>query len=70
MPMPGHIGERIRRARARRGFTQYTLADRIGVNQSAVARWETGSRKPRYEHLSDIAKALGLSVARLVEHGT
>lgn len=36
----------IKTIRAWFGLTQQELADKLGVSQNAVARWETGSRHP------------------------
>jgi transcriptional regulator with XRE-family HTH domain len=60
-------------ARLRAGLTQAQLADRIGVPQSSVARWESGANIPTITTLLRIAKALNIDfrVTRdgiLVEH--
>jgi repressor LexA len=36
-------GRNIRMARSMKGWTQKALADRVGVRQPTVARWEDGS---------------------------
>ena len=36
------IGERLRRLRERRGYSQEQLATLIGVPQSQISRWEAG----------------------------
>lgn len=38
-----NIGDNIRTARKRKGFTQEELANQIGVTSQAVSRWESGS---------------------------
>lgn len=48
-------------ARVRAGLTQQQLADRLGVSQSAIARWEGGSTMPSLENLNRLAVALGVS---------
>ena len=55
------LGEVIRRARLRRGWTQDQLADALGVQRSYVSQWETGARKWPQEHVRAIADTLGLS---------
>lgn len=43
--LPGTMRPRtIREARMRAGWSQTELAGRVGVRQSTVARWESGSR--------------------------
>lgn len=60
------IGERIRRARERRGLTQRQLAERTGYSQSTVAGWESGRRGCRLEALQRVARVLNLSIGELV----
>lgn len=49
-----------------RGYTQTSLADKLGVTQPAVCGWVRGNKKPKTKDLPRIAKALGISVTRLV----
>jgi len=42
----GDYPERIKKLRAALGFTQQTLADRLGVSFATVNRWENGKTKP------------------------
>lgn len=44
----GLLAERIRIFRQKHGMTQRDLADRLGVTQQSVARWEQGSPPRRY----------------------
>lgn len=41
------IGERIRQARERRGWTQTELAAKVGVGYKTVSNWETGNTVPQ-----------------------
>ncbi len=52
------IGERIRRARKAKGFSQADLAKRIGVTQPAIANWESGVHDPRRLALAKLADVL------------
>lgn len=55
-------GQRIRRARTVRKWTQARLASAIGVHRSAVAQWEQHrGTTPTVAHLSAIADALEIS---------
>lgn len=40
-------GEALKAARERTGESQAEFARRLGINQSALSRWETGRREPR-----------------------
>lgn len=42
---------RIKDFLRRSGMTQYTLAEKLGCNQSLVATWTTGRGYPTYEKL-------------------
>lgn len=46
------------------GFTQESLATKLGITHSAVSRWISGS-KPRPSRMAAIANALGVSVSWL-----
>lgn len=59
----GRLAERMRQAREAGGLTQESAAATIGVSRVTLARWETGSHRPRslalrYVELW-IARALG-----------
>jgi DNA-binding XRE family transcriptional regulator len=56
-------------AQARRaaGFTQESLAERLGVDRTTVARWESGEYSPQPWLRPAIAKAFGLSLRELSE---
>lgn len=45
------LGRVIYHVRLRTGLSQQGLADRLGVNRSAVSRWERGQRCPTLSHL-------------------
>lgn len=60
-PGGGHLGPGlIRRARRRADLSQRDLADRMGVSQSTVARWETGERSPTMLTWERIAALAGM----------
>ena len=44
--MPEVTPESIREWRLQQGLTQEELAEKLGVEQSTVAKWETGAQKP------------------------
>lgn len=52
---------RIRMARRRAGLSQSELADRIGVQRSAVSHWEgAGGRNPSIANMRRIAEIAGV----------
>lgn len=52
--------------RKQKGLTQNQLAQRIGVTDKAVSRWETGKGFPDISLLPSLADALGTSVTELL----
>ncbi|MBQ7671329.1 MAG: helix-turn-helix transcriptional regulator [Clostridia bacterium] len=52
----------------RRGeMTQEQLAEKLGVDRSTIAKWETGKATPRLNMLCKLAKILNCSISDLVE---
>ncbi len=60
------LGDRILKARSDAGMTQEQLAVAVGKSRGAVAQWESGEIKPRWETLNSIAKATNTKAAWLV----
>ena len=59
----------ILEARRRAGLTQTMLADRLGVPQSTIARWETGRIAPSFDNVVRAVRACDLDLSmRLVDH--
>jgi transcriptional regulator with XRE-family HTH domain len=64
---PSRIGEALRTARARVGWSREALAYHSGVSWSAIAQIEAGRRKDvRLSSLAALAGALGVSVDYLI----
>jgi transcriptional regulator with XRE-family HTH domain len=64
---PSRVGEALRTARARVGWSRETLAHHSGISWSAIAQIEAGRRKDvRLTSLSALAGALGVSVDYLI----
>ena len=58
--------DRLRTARERRGLSQGKLAERTGLQASAVSHFETGSRKPSFDNLKRLADALNVTTDYLL----
>ncbi|MBQ8953360.1 MAG: helix-turn-helix transcriptional regulator [Clostridia bacterium] len=57
---------RIREVRIGHSMTQQELAEAIGVTQTAITKWETGSCKPSLENMVKAARALKCSMDDLI----
>jgi len=52
---------RLRTLRESMGLSQWELAIRVGVYQTAVVNWEKGTRFPQWENLRKLADIFGVS---------
>lgn len=56
---------RLREARVAKGLTQQQLADRCGVPQQHIARWESDTHEPKARTAVRISEVLGTTVKAL-----
>ncbi len=59
-------GAAIKRLREGKNLTQAQFAEKIGVSDKAVSKWETGKGFPDITLLTPIAEALDISVVELL----
>ena len=62
-------GETIKRLREEKKLTQAALAEKLGVSDKAVSKWETGKSYPDITLIEPIAATLGVSVVELLSGG-
>jgi transcriptional regulator with XRE-family HTH domain len=55
-------GNLILMSRRRAGLTQRELAERLGLQQATIARWERGDRRPSFEDVEGAAHVCGLQI--------
>lgn len=65
-PRQVELGDRIRRLRARRGWSQEDLAYEAGINRTYIASLEAGQRNPSLDLMARLAIALGVDIGTLV----
>jgi transcriptional regulator with XRE-family HTH domain len=63
------MGLRLRQLREKKGLSVRALAEKAGVDWSAINRIELGKTKPRLDTLERLAKALGVGLRDLLEGG-
>ena len=60
----------LKKIREKNNWTQDKLAQKIGVSQQCVAKWETGKAKPRADMLIKLAGILNCTVDELLKEET
>ena len=60
-------GKLIQELRKEKGLTQMSLAEKLGVTDRAVSKWERGKSFPDVSMLRPLAEALGISVSELLD---
>ena len=55
-------GERIKKLRKSKGVTQRELAERLGISEQAVSKWEKNLSNPSTKNLLQIAKNFGVLI--------
>ena len=60
------IGNTIRNLRMERKMTQKQLADRLGVSDKAVSKWERGLGCPDISLFPDLSDILGVDIGKLL----
>ena len=62
----GQLGEKIRAARAAKGWKQKHLAAQVDVEPITVSRWERGATRPDLDVIHLVADATGKPVSYFV----
>ena len=60
------MGELIRSARKEKGLTQKDVAEKLGITDRAVSKWERSICAPDIALLEELAEILDLSIAELI----
>lgn len=59
------LNEKLVLLRSKAGFSQFKIAELLGVHQTTVSTWENGYRQPSKENKLKLAKLYGVSVEYL-----
>jgi transcriptional regulator with XRE-family HTH domain len=59
--------DNLKRLREEKGLTQAALADAVETSLRNVQNWEQGRRDPSLQTLRELANALGVTLAELME---
>lgn len=60
------FAENLKKIREEQKLSQQKLADKLEVAQSTVGMWESGKRTPKLDEINRLAKALRITVNRLL----
>jgi transcriptional regulator with XRE-family HTH domain len=60
------FGDRIRKLRKKRGWTQVEMAERVGIDRSFLADVERGKRNISILNLDLISKGFKVSLSRML----
>ena len=59
------IGQKIKYFRNQKRLTQLELANKLGISDVCVSRWENGINTPNLCNILKLAQALGVNVNEL-----
>jgi transcriptional regulator with XRE-family HTH domain len=60
------IGDRIRKLRKERGYSQQQLANKLNLTQGAISQWENNQTVPAYDQMASLAKLFCTSIDDLM----
>lgn len=61
------IGNFLTKKRKEKNMTQAALAERLGVSNKTISKWETGKCMPDYSMIDPLCKELDITVAELLD---
>ena len=63
---PQNIGSFISDCRKEKGLTQTQLAERLGVSDKSISRWENGKTMPDLSLYEPLCEVLGIQISELL----
>lgn len=61
------IGSFIAKKRKEKNLTQAGLAEKLGVSNKTISKWETGKCMPDYNVIQKLCAELGISISELMD---
>lgn len=58
-----NIGDRLRKARERKGISQLEVSNRININNKTLSRYEKGNSEPDFNTLKSLADLYEVSIS-------
>ena len=60
-------GKFLARKRKEKNLTQEQLAEKIGVSNKTISKWENGKCMPDYSVVKSLCEELGITVAEVMD---
>lgn len=60
------FGQRLRKIRKEKGLKQGELAQKVGIKQTLISRYEKGHNQPTLERIEWLCRALEVSATELL----
>lgn len=60
-------GNLIKQLRKEKGLTQKDLAERLGITDKAISKWERGLSSPDIAPLEELSQILDITVLELIK---
>lgn len=60
------FGERLKKEREKRGWSQTDLAEKIHVSRQSVSKWETGKNYPSIEVIINLSDLFGITIDEML----
>ncbi|GKV68638.1 hypothetical protein NCCP2716_11360 [Sporosarcina sp. NCCP-2716] len=60
------FGERLKREREKRNWSQVDLAEKIYVSRQSVSKWETGKNYPSIEVIIELSNLFDITIDELL----
>ena len=65
-----YFGKKLKNLRESNGFSQRTLADKLSIHFTQIARYESGKQMPTAKNKLKIAELFNVSVAQLLNNNS
>lgn len=66
MNNPSDLGDKLKKARSAKGYSQNDVARRLNISRQAVSRWENGFAYPDLDNLKLLSKLYEISLDELL----
>ena len=63
------LGEKLKAARKKAGYTQAQLAEQLGVRHNSISNWERDLNRPSTDLLQQLCQALGVQPGYFFDTG-